>query len=404
MADLLSCIDLKKILEILIYFKNVGIYMLQSKIIKSVLKNLNNLMSILEDDIENYYFSIYSHNGVIRKKLPFIEIFDLNNSEPYGLNELEAEILRNYIGLYDDGKQQEKSDICKQFEISDDILAQHIHSIISKLCETTCQERIIKERNNLIRTNINNQKLKEKILNEDIISFLDITIGVSWNLCVKNRFRTVGDLLSITYQDIITLNVLGTFKNIVIFPRYIVEQIHELGLRFEFEMIFEEMFRYDELLADEYSGINILKGITTGVNTISDLLSMLQFDQKLLQKIQTHSAWKATKTDIYSFISMKLGISVDDMIYFDERLEQINTEEMDEKSELLTHDRLSQEQIYQMLRAGIQKYNCKDIELLEFILFDDDCSEEEREIIKSAKIRLYEELNIQNGYMKKYNK
>lgn len=103
--------------------------------------------------------------------IPFTQIFDLNNDNPYNLTKEEANIIRNYIGLYNNGEPQSEEFISKLYDVSPRTIFYKIIELSKKIYD---YPNLIEERNHLLQEGIKSKKIKEKILNLDL-EVLDIS-------------------------------------------------------------------------------------------------------------------------------------------------------------------------------------------------------------------------------------
>ena len=156
--------------------------------------------------------------------IPFTQIFDLKNENPYNLTKDEANIIRIHIGLYNNGEPQSEEFISKLYGVSSKTIFYKIIEISEKIC---AYPNLLEERNNLLREGVKSKKVKEKIINLDL-DVLDISEQFVQELKAYNIS---------TIKELITINP-ETMKNITeklcleAFPLHIIECIHSIGLNF----------------------------------------------------------------------------------------------------------------------------------------------------------------------------
>lgn len=185
-------------------------------------KCLNQLYRILS------YYHFNSGEEYQKKLIPFTQIFDLKNDNPYNLTTEEANIIRIYIGLYNEGTPQNIEYIANLCCKSKYGVFKLIVTIIGKICS---YPNLIEERNYLIRQGIENQNIKEKILDMDI-EILEISEQLTQEL--KNiNIKTIRDLTNINLKEIKNLTKKYQCN---IFPINIIENIHDIGLTFNEEI------------------------------------------------------------------------------------------------------------------------------------------------------------------------
>ncbi len=277
--------------------------MLEEIIIKKSLENLYDLIEEyykkiiilnknnkdLTQDIIDYEASIY--RNIKNKLIPFTQIFDLNNPNPYILNDFEIEVLRKYIGIYNYGNKESKKEISKIFNVSPSTISNTLKRIIEALLDPGCQKKIIDERNKLIRENIKNKALKNKILNLDI-SFLNITENLETILRLT-KINTIKDIINIDYETIEKMNIeYGYYAGIIVFPKCIINEIHELGLNFKKEnMIYELNKQLDEMEIPIEKALDV-ENYTTKISTVADLFLSQQFERELLKTFSIEDTLK----------------------------------------------------------------------------------------------------------------
>lgn len=231
----------------------------------------------LKQSILNYETSIFKN--IDQKQIPFTQLFQLNKKTIYALNPQETEILRNYLGVYDNGKKQSVLEISKRFNITTSKTTSILKRIIDMFETKTGQELISEERNKEIKKRITNKTYKEKILNSDI-KFLNITDNFM-NVLRMEKINTVDDLLKITKKQIRNMNKqYGYYYSLEIIPKRLIDEIHEFGLKFENELMISLMFQ-------NFKGIEIDSDKTIGstFDTLTDAICARQFEPELLYRL-----------------------------------------------------------------------------------------------------------------------
>lgn len=224
----------------------------------------------------DYKTSIY--RNIYNKRIPFLELFNINNNNPYNLNKLEAELLRNYIGLYNEGKKQPINKLSKKLKITKEEIDNNIKQIMNKFNDELFQSVAIEERNRIMRNNI-------KILNKEIpeydISFLNITDNFIEVLRAED-INKIEDILNINEEQIIKMNTeYGYNSKIVIFPKRVIEEIHSLGLKFKEELMIHKLF--DKIPYEE--PINPKGKLGYNIKTMADLICARQFEPELINRL-----------------------------------------------------------------------------------------------------------------------
>ena len=82
-------------------------------------------------ELLDYEISIYKN--LKYKLITFTQLFDENNLTPYLIDEKEAEILRDYIGLYNDGIKMSDELICQIHNITKKQLNKILKEIVKKI-------------------------------------------------------------------------------------------------------------------------------------------------------------------------------------------------------------------------------------------------------------------------------
>lgn len=237
----------------------------------------------VQQQLLDYEISIYKN--IKNKLIPFTQIFDLNNNNPYMLNDFETEVLRQYIGLYNEGKKQSIKEISKTFNVSSSKIHNTLKIIIEYLAYSETQEYILKERNKLIKENINNKKLKRKIINLDI-SFLNITANLQ-EILRNNNINTIKDIININPETIEKINIeYGYFTSLIIFPKSIVEEIHQLGLKFKYEKYISEIIKEFDAINKPIKEILDIETNSIKIKTFLDIISAQQFEPEILNALE----------------------------------------------------------------------------------------------------------------------
>jgi len=255
-------------------------------ITKRILKNLDDCISFYCGKMPEYKISIY--RDIETKKLFFSEIFNLDLEEIYGLTANETNILRYHIGIYDDGEMQSYLKIGDEFDSKETSIMQIIQNAMEKIIKPSIQDKIIMERDKIICGKINDKTFRKEILKENI-SFLNIQKSLI-SLLSENGFKTIEDLLNITYEDIVDFNErAGRISNIVVFSRKIIEQLYELGFELKDEERILEFLANEKTITEEWQiypkrVMNIFKYYN--INTPSDLLATFQFEPEIIEVMQ----------------------------------------------------------------------------------------------------------------------
>lgn len=266
---------LKNLYNLINHYYNKVLELYQTELEKSNFEELDTVYNWSKHQLLDYKVSIYKN--IENKKIPFIEILDINNNEPYNLTLLEAEFLRNYIGLYDKGKKPTVKELNKRFGISNEEINIILQNIMIKFGEETFQENIIEERNKFIRENI--QTLHDKILEYDI-SFLNITDNFIEILRIEN-INKIKDIINLNKEQIIKMNVeYGYNAKIVVFPKRIINEIESLGLKFKNELMINQLF--DEI---ENEKISPKEKLGNKLKTTIDLICARQFEPEILNRL-----------------------------------------------------------------------------------------------------------------------
>lgn len=233
--------------------------------------------SELKQNLLNYEASIFKY--IENKQFPFKELFRLKQERIYSLSAIETEILRIYVGIYDDGKKQSVEEVARRLEMSSSRVSNTLKKIIDNFESKTGQELLIRERNKNIKEKIYNKEFRKQILNSDI-TFLNITDNFIAILREEN-INKVEDLLKITEEQVEKMNIqYGYYTNLKIIPNRLIEEIHNIGLRFEDEIMISQMFH-------EYTGVKINPKIKIGksFDSIKDIISARQFEPELLSTL-----------------------------------------------------------------------------------------------------------------------
>lgn len=226
--------------------------------------------SEIQQLVLEYDASIYKN--MANKKIEFDQLFK-NKNKAYSFKTTETEILKNYIGIYNDGEKQSINSIAKKLQKSPSTIDITLKKILIHLLDPVFQKKLLDERNKKIK---NNTSIKEKIKNEDI-TFLNITENFIDILRLEN-INTINDLLEIDNEKLKDMNIKhGYDSERIIFPKRIVEEIHSLGLIFKNDEIFEKMYENDI----EFSKETQLR-LKMQFKSVIDILSAKQFEPELL--------------------------------------------------------------------------------------------------------------------------
>ena len=237
--------------------------------------NMVEVQSELEQSLIKYETSIFKY--IENKQLPFTELFRLNQERIYSLNEFETELLRIYVGVYDNGKKQSIQEVGKRLDISTNKASTTLKEIMDNFESETGQLLLINDRNNEVRKRIYNKEFRQQILDSDI-TFLNITDNFL-DILRQENINKVNDLLKITKTQIQDMNIqYGYFDNIEIIPQRLIDEIHKLGLRFENEKMIDIIFKK---FKDESNDK------TNEKNVLIDAISARQFEPELLERFDS---------------------------------------------------------------------------------------------------------------------
>ena len=235
----------------------------------------------LKQNLLNYETSIFKY--IENKKLPFSELFKMNQESVYSLSPFETELLRNYIGVYDNGKKQTIEEVSKRLDITNNKASTALKEIMDNFESELGQILLIRERNKEIKRKTLDKEYRKQILESDI-TFLNITDNFLEILRQEN-INTVNDLLKITEDQVEKINIqYGYYPELRIIPNRLIEEIHDLGLRFEDEIIISQMFH-------EYDGVKINKRVSLNktikklIGATRDIISARQFEPELLSRL-----------------------------------------------------------------------------------------------------------------------
>lgn len=237
--------------------------------------------SELKQNLLNYEASVFKH--IENKKIPFSELFKTNKEKIYSLSPFETKLLRNYIGVYDNGKKQTIEEVSKRLNITKNKASKELKKIMDNFESKTGQELLISEKNKEIKKKINDEEFKKQILKSDI-TFLNITDNFIEILRQEN-INTLEELLKITEEQVEKINIqYGYYPNLRILPNRLIEEIHDMGLKFEDEIMISQMFH-------EYDGVKINKRVSLNktikklIGATRDIISARQFEPELLSRL-----------------------------------------------------------------------------------------------------------------------
>lgn len=233
--------------------------------------------SELKQNLLNYETSIFKY--IENKRITFSELFKINQECVYSLSPFETELLRNYIGVFDDGKKQTIEEVSKRLNITKNRASNALKEIMDNFESELGQLLLIKERNKEIKNKIFNKEFRNQILNSDI-TFLNITDNFLEILRLEN-INTVKDLLEITEDQVEKMNVqYGYYPELRIIPNRLIEEVHNIGLRFEDEIMISQMQHDDRGIT-----INPKTKICESFDTLKDAISARQFEPELLSRL-----------------------------------------------------------------------------------------------------------------------
>jgi len=144
------------------------------------------------------------------------------------------------------------------------------------------QEQILNERNELIREMTQNKFFKQQLLNQDI-NFLIMTENLE-EIFKLMHINKIEDLLNIDAKTIKYLNIqYGYNTDFKVFPKRIIRQIYDLGLKFKNEDLIKDLYKaYIKLESIPTEQVNI-EVPTIYVETVYDLVCAQQFEPELLE-------------------------------------------------------------------------------------------------------------------------
>ena len=233
--------------------------------------------SELKQSLLNYETSIFKY--IENKRITFSELFKINQECVYSLSPFETELLRNYIGVFDDGKKQTIEEVSKRLNITKNRASNALKEIMDNFESELGQLLLIKERNKEIKNKIFNKEFRKQILNSDI-TFLNITDNFIEILRLEN-INTVKDLLEITEDQVEKMNIqYGYYPELRIIPNRLIEEVHNIGLRFEDEIMISQMQHDDRGIT-----INPKTQICESFDTLKDAISARQFEPELLSRL-----------------------------------------------------------------------------------------------------------------------
>lgn len=269
--------------------------MIDENVIKKSLQNLYDLINDYHEKLAknnkkkkygltqeylDYNASIY--RNIETKLIPFTQIFDLKNENPYILNDFETEVLRHYIGIYNEGKKQTKTEISKIFNVSPKTIDRALKTIIKDFMNPSYQQQFLDERNQIIKKAITNKNNKQKILNQDI-NLLYITKNLEEILRQAN-INTIRDLINIDNEIIEQINIEhGYYSNLRIFPKSIINEIHNMGLSFKRETMLKNKNEILNKMEIPIEDLLKIQNNTVKLKTVSDILLAKQFEPEILE-------------------------------------------------------------------------------------------------------------------------
>lgn len=198
---------------------------------------------ITRESLLNLYYILSVFLGIDagerckKNKIPFTQIFDLENNTPYGLTDDEANMLRTYIGIYNEGKPQNLLFVSKIYKERYTVTVYIITEILRKIYS---HPDLISERNFLLKEGYKSKKLQGIILNLDL-EVLDISEQFTQELKSFN-INTIKDLIAINLE---TMKTITEKLYLEVFPIHIIECIHSIGLNFD-ENIETEILQYKQ--------------------------------------------------------------------------------------------------------------------------------------------------------------
>lgn len=251
----------------------------------------------LEQQVLDYRVSIYKN--IKKKKIPFTQLFDLKINNPYMLNDTETEIIRQYIGIYTEGKKQSIEYLSNIFDITSIEINRIINSILKDFLNPYFQREFLKERNEMIKKNLKNQKLLNKLLDEDI-EFLNIYENMIYIFRSKN-INTLKDLLNMDFRIIKDINKeYGQDSKKILFPEKIINEIHDLGLDFKNKTYIECTKPFEKTQNEK------IKSITNNkIESILDLACAYQFEPEIIKTFNIKERLELDK--IMGYLDFKEG-------------------------------------------------------------------------------------------------
>lgn len=269
-----------------------NMYNLINKFYRNLKISNNNEIKIYDDfkqentDLEQvlleYNASIYKN--IEQKQLLFEQILDVREESAYTLTEIETEILRQYIGIYNDGEGRNLETIAKIFNKSSEKIKEVLEQALLEMLNPFFQEQVLTERNEIIKEASQNKFMKQQLLEQDI-NFLIMTDNLEEIFKLMN-INTIKDLLNIDAKTIQYLNIqYGYNTNFKVFPKRIIKQIHELGLEFKNEELIKKLHRaYIKLDEIPLEKIDIEVPVLH-METVYDLVCAQQFEPELLDTL-----------------------------------------------------------------------------------------------------------------------
>ncbi len=273
--------SLHNIYELIYCYKIALKELMNDEVEKTDYESIKQSYSLIEKKYLDFEISIY--RNIEKKHFPFTQIFDLENETPYILDSLETEIFRNYIGLYNNGEKGKVEELSKTFNCSNAKIQSCIGKIIESFMDLSVQEQILNERNKLIKENIKNENLKKKVLNKKI-EFFTITENLQ-EILKMNKIYTINDLIKMDYKKLEKINFENGYdSDLVIFPKRLINEVHDLGLQFEkLENTFKKMYESDKKLPNDF--LEKLKEHTNKIETILDIKSIEQFEPEIIKTL-----------------------------------------------------------------------------------------------------------------------
>ena len=233
----------------------------------------NHIHTDLEQQYLDYGVSIYKN--IEKKELEFKEILDKKNETPYTLDQTQSKLFRLHIGMYNNGEIQTIKQISKKLNTTEEFIENIIEKTIRQLQYPHIQQKLLEERN-----------IKDKdILIKKDISYLIMTENLEQILRLHN-INTIEDILNITEEQLSLMNIqYGYNSDLILPPTRIIKQILNMGLKIKEPSFLTKIYiKYTNARRTILDEFGIVEH-TIYIQTILDLLSILQFEPELFKTL-----------------------------------------------------------------------------------------------------------------------